>query len=268
MATASLWRYSAFTLQSMRAQMVYKERLLMWLFMVCMRIAALLFFWNIVYQGTHTIAGYSRGAMFTYVCITSALLFLFAGLLDRKVVQSIVDGSIAMDLIRPVDLYTSSLFSYLGEVLFQLLTFVPVMVLAGVLFFGVRGPHSIAAGLLFSASVALGIGLWHSIRWLFSLLVFWTETARGLYMLLGYIVQFLSGGLLPLSFFPPLMTRLLYLLPFQAVVYTPTGIFTGAIAVTDGVRLVILEAFWLVALFLASRFCWQRALRVLSIQGG
>ncbi len=266
--TRSFWRYRAFLRQALREELVYKERVFLLLFNVALRIATQLFFWSVVYRQTSSIAGFNRDAIITYVFMTTALTFLFSGLFHRKMVQSIMDGSISMDLTRPVDLYMSYLFAYVGQIIFNLLSYVPIIVVGGVVLFHVRGPRTLAAWLLFLASLALGVLLWHSVRWLFSLIVVWTETGRGLGLLAGYIVQFLSGGLLPLTFFPAAARGIFYWLPFQSTMFTPISIFTGAVGITRGEQLLGLELFWVVALFGLSQFGWSRALRILSLQGG
>lgn len=264
----SFWRYRAFLRQALREELVYKERVFLMLFSVALRMATQLFFWSVVYRQTSRIAGFDRDAIVTYVFMTTALTFLFSGLFHRKMVQSIMDGSISIDLARPVDLYVSYLFAYVGQVIFNLLSYVPVIMVGGIVLFHVRGPRTAAAWLLFLSSLALGVLLWHSVRWLFSLIVVWTETGRGLGLLAGYIVQFLSGGLLPLTFFPAAVAGLFYWLPFQSIMFTPIGIFTGAIGIARGEQLIGVELFWVVALFGLSRLGWSHALRVLSVQGG
>ncbi len=168
--THSFWRYRAFLRQALREELVYKERVFLLLFNVALRIATQLFFWSVVYRQTSRIAGFNRDAIFTYVFMTTALTFLFSGVFHRKMVQSIMDGSISMDLARPIDLYVSYLFAYVGQVIFNLLSYVPIIVVGGVVLAHLRGPRTAAAWLLFLASLALGVLLWHSVRWLFSLI--------------------------------------------------------------------------------------------------
>ena len=83
-----------------------------------------------------------------------------------------------------------------------------------------------------------------------------------------FIVEFLSGLLLPLGFFPEKVRRVLLFLPFPHLSYTPLEIYLGRLRGVALVGNLALQVAWIAVLFAAGRLYWRLATRRLSIQGG
>jgi ABC-2 type transport system permease protein len=78
-----------------------------------------------------------------------------------------------------------------------------------------------------------------------------------------------SGALIPLQFFPDAMQRILLWLPFQAVYHIPLMMVTRP---DQGwnvfLPMLLVQLFWTVALFIATRMFYNQAIKVLRVSGG
>jgi ABC-type uncharacterized transport system permease subunit len=92
---------------------------------------------------------------------------------DFAVQRKLSDGSIAMDMLRPISFRLSLLADNLGNILFTLLTrFAPTVVIA-CLFVGIVPPVSIGAVFLFCISTALGFAVLWAISTVVQMSAFW-----------------------------------------------------------------------------------------------
>jgi ABC-2 type transport system permease protein len=76
-----------------------------------------------------------------------------------------------------------------------------------------------------------------------------------------------SGYLVPLDLLPEPVTRLLYLLPFRAMLSFPVDLLLGRLAPAAIAGGLALQLCWAAALFLVMRLMWSRGLRRYSAVG-
>jgi len=110
---------------------------------------------------------------------------------------------------------------------------------------------------------------------IFTLLNFMVGTlALHIYSILGVIrakyavVEFFSGLLIPISFFPARLQRFMAFLPFPHVSFTPLQIYLGKVRGPAAWEALAIQALWVLLLFGAGRLFWKMSTRRLSIQGG
>jgi ABC-2 type transport system permease protein len=83
-----------------------------------------------------------------------------------------------------------------------------------------------------------------------------------------YLLELLSGLLLPITFFPDWMATLSQWLPFQAIAFLPSSIYLGRLQGSALGQALLTQVFWVVALALLCTWTWRRAARRLTVQGG
>ena len=79
---------------------------------------------------------------------------------------------------------------------------------------------------------------------------------------------FLSGLVLPLTFFPSTLRTVAHALPFSAVMQTPIDVWLGKSAGLSLVAAIALQVLWALVLLGLCRFALRRGTRKLVIQGG
>jgi ABC-2 type transport system permease protein len=91
-----------------------------------------------------------------------------------------------------------------------------------------------------------------------SLLSFWIENTYGIRFTMRVIMEVVGGAIIPLSFFPEILQKILMLLPFPFLIYLPMRIYLGKIPL-DQVSLELLrEGGWILGLVLLNRMLWKR----------
>jgi ABC-2 type transport system permease protein len=83
-----------------------------------------------------------------------------------------------------------------------------------------------------------------------------------------FLVELLSGLLIPITFFPASVQRVSWFLPFQHISYTPLQIYLGKLAGNGLWQALGVQLSWVIGMFLLGEFFWALSVRKLSIQGG
>jgi ABC-2 type transport system permease protein len=180
----------------------------------------------------------------------------------------VLDGSIAMELLKPLDFQSARLAETLGSAVFESAVAALIIICFGLVYGGVALPTAPLVWPLALASLLLALLVKFGVIYLSGLLCFWTSSALGMTWLRIAIMNLLSGALIPLTFFPAWLRTAALALPFQGIVYIPATIFLERSTGVDALALLGLQAIWVVLLWAGGRALWTRAVRQVTIHGG
>lgn len=215
---------------------------------------------------------FSFSQMVSYVWVQETFLVLFVVVFgDGEIYSAIGEGSIAYDLVRPVSLYGRWFCqSAANRLAFTVVNCLPVLLLAFFMPEPFRAslPLSVGQALLFLVSTVLAFSVVVSFAMLMYVSLFYTISQRGVRIIVTAVTSFLSGGIVPLPFFPAPILAVVRLLPFAAMQNMPLQIYAGALSGADALRGIALQIVWLAALVLLGRLAMRRALRKVIVQGG
>jgi ABC-2 type transport system permease protein len=187
---------------------------------------------------------------------------------DPDVSRMVRDGSIAYELARPVDLYHQWFVRQMsGRLAPTLLRCVPVLVIAS-LFLGMRLPAGPVAALAWFAATVGALLVTASLLTLVSATLLWTIAGDGVRRLVPALSAFLSGHLIPLSFFPEHLQSVVQALPFAGIVDAPFQIWIGTRPPEDILVVLAHQLAWTVVLVAGGRWLLQAGLRRVVVQGG
>ena len=99
-------------------------------------------------------------------------------------------------------------------------------------------------------------------------LSFFSISPEGLRIFFVSTVEFFSGAIIPLPFFPRGMQRILEILPFASMQNVPLRIYSGSMTASEISHAVSLQVFWLVVLVAGGRGLSLLAERKATVQGG
>lgn len=222
--------------------------------------------WRTVFaaQAAESIAGLTLQQTLWYMLVTE-LVVLSKPLLAKEMAESVQNGSIAYELLRPCRFGLYHLSRFAGHVALRACVVLPAGALTVFLMVGdAPGPQGIAPALI---ALILAWGLEFCFEALIGLTAFWTEDV-GAFRFVYQKVSFLLGGLLmPLEFYPPWLAGLARLTPFASILYAPARICIGPEPDLI-VSTLVLQAGWLAVLTLAFQLLSRRALRNLAVNGG
>jgi ABC-2 type transport system permease protein len=211
------------------------------------------------------VANFDVHEMWTYVWISQSLLMVVAIWGWWELATSIQTGDVVVDLMKPIHLYGFWLSRDLGRAGSQvLMRFVPTLAIGALLYDLVPAP-SLGRWLLFAVSIVLAVVVSFAFRFVLNATGFWMVDVTGVRTMALFATSFLSGLLVPLTFFPPWLRTVAYLLPFRTFIMVPIEVFLGH---GSAARAIGLEVFWAVALSGLSLLVLRLAMRKVVIQGG
>lgn len=214
------------------------------------------------------VAGYDAQQAATYAWVTQALLAPVSVFADDEVAKRVRTGDIAVDLARPIDPQFAAWATDLGRAAYMFLPRgVPPLVL-GIVLTGLALPGDPRSYLLGTVSLALGVSVSFSARWLVNLTAFWLTEIRGILMLYTVLATILTGLAVPVRWFPEWLATLARATPFPSMLQSPIDVFTGTATGTAALALVAVQCAWLAGLVLAGRVLLATGARRLVVQGG
>src|SRR5208282_5955640 len=160
----------------------------------------------------------------------------------------VIEGKIAMDLIKPVSVQWMWISRAMGESAFRLglLTLPTALVVAFV--FPLQKPASRENFLIFLAAVFGSFFLMAAINFMIGTCAIPLKSILALIRAKQWLVELLSGLLLPMSFFPEGVRKVMAWLPFEHIAYTPLQIYLGNLNHSQSLRALGIQWLWVVAL--------------------
>lgn len=220
------------------------------------------------YRSTTEAPPLDWGQMVSYIWLGQALLALFPWQLDRDVQGMIRNGTVAYEMLRPLDLYGLWYSRAIAaRVAPTLLRATPQFLLAG-LFFGLQAPPSLAAGGAWIAATVGALLLGAALATLLTISLLWTLSGEGAARLVMAAMPLLSGLIVPLPFFPAWARLILDALPFRGLMDLPFRLYVGHIPAGEVGAVLMHQGAWTVALVLLGRALLAHGARRLVVQGG
>ncbi|ROR23919.1 ABC-2 type transport system permease protein [Mobilisporobacter senegalensis] len=211
-------------------------------------------------------------ALVSYVWMQQAFLALFmTWILENEIFDIITNGNIAYELCRPVDVYnmwfTRSMANRLSK---ALLRSMPILLFAVFLPapYGLRLPDNGKTFSWFLLTMVLGFLTVIAYCMLLYIINFYTISPMGIRMVSVAVVEFFSGAVIPLPFFPKGIREIFEILPFASMQNVPLRIYSGDISGTGLYRAAGLQIFWVILLIVAGKILMTKALKKVVVQGG
>ncbi len=221
-----------------------------------------------LYGAGSTVAGFTLNDAISYTWITQSLISIGAGWIDtRDLMQTIRTGDVVADLMRPWSFFGYWLSRSMGERIYNLLARGSLTYLIGVLYFRAHVPTAEQA-LGFAASISLALLVSFALNFLVNLSAFWLMDDSGVSTIVNVLLQFFSGFLVPLAFFPAPLAALARVLPFQAITGLPAQVFLGQIHGAALGQTLLLQLFWALVLGGLALLMLRVAMQKVVIQGG
>lgn len=202
---------------------------------------------------------------------TSEALLMVLGVMSTQPAVEFADrirsGDVAVDLVRPVWLWTRYVAESYGSAAYYVLARASVLYVASMVLYRLALPLK-SEVLLAPLSIALGVGISATLMYLGGATAFWTEQAYGPLSMLPIAIFFFGGIAVPLDFYPLPARILADLLPFRGAVYTPVALASGKLSGAPLLFGLVHQGVWLVVLALLAHRVEQRGAAHVAVQGG
>ena len=226
------------------------------------------FIWKAIYEHSTSIEGFDFAHLLTYIGVGWIIRSFYFNNIDQDLAYQVMEGRLAMDLIKPVNIQMMYVARAAGESVFRLaLLTVPTAVVL-FLVYPLRLPASLGHAGAFLVSVALSFLIVAAINFAVGTFALRLQSILGLLRAKFFLLELFSGLLLPMTFFPHIVQKILDLLPFQYISYIPMLIYLGKLQGAALARAIALQVFWVAVLLLIGDGLWRWSSRKVIIQGG
>lgn len=214
----------------------------------------------------------SMSATASYIWLQQAFFAFFtAWMMDNEIFDSIVNGDIAYELCRPVNIYSMWFARNMANRMARaVLRCFPILAVAVFVPqpYGLGAPADGIHFLLFLFTMSMGLVMTVSFCMLIYVLAFFTISPQGLRVAFTSTVEFFAGAIVPLPFLPDGVRKVLEFLPFASMQNVPLRIYSGSM---DGEAMgsaVFLQLFWVITITVMGRGLCRLAERQVTVQGG
>jgi ABC-2 type transport system permease protein len=226
------------------------------------------FIWTAVFRSSAHLAGYTLAQIITYVSVGWIIRSFYWNTIDQEMAYEVIEGKIAMDFIKPVSIQWMWIWRAMGESAFRLILLTLPTAVVVSLIFPVQGPASRGNFALFLIGVLGSFFLMGAINFMIGTCAIPLKSILALIRAKYWLIELLSGLLIPINFFPPSLQKIMAWLPFEHIAYTPLQIYLGKLDATHALRALAVQWLWVVALLGLANLWWNRASRKITIHGG
>lgn len=198
-------------------------------------------------------------------------LFKYWDMCKFEITEKIVNGDVAYQLIRPMNLYnywyqtifTKSIGCFLMRSI--PLALIVVWLPAGI---GLMMPVSGVNFLMFLVSAVIGALLVNAINMISYIITMFTLSPQGIFSFMTAVAGFFAGQVVPLPMLSEGVQRVFNFLPFRYVSDLPYRIYIGNINGKDALIQIGIQVVWLIGIVTLSKIIMNKKLNKIVVQGG
>jgi len=184
------------------------------------------FIWSAVFSVRDTVNGMTLDQILLYYGVVAMIGFLTFDFSDWELQDLVHSGKLVTFLLRPVSYRFYSISVKIGH---RMLAFwievIPVYLIFYFLFGIKMVPHHLG---WFIVSITLSFIMVFLVNFCIGMSSFWLMRAQGVRRMFLLLKDVSAGVFIPLSFFPEVLQKVLFFLPFQFIAYVPNQVFLGS----------------------------------------
>jgi ABC-2 type transport system permease protein len=226
------------------------------------------FIWKAIYEHSKSIEGFDFSHLLTYIGVGWIIRSFYFNNIDQELAYQVIEGRLAMDLIKPVNIQLMYVARAAGESVFRLVLLTAPTALLLFIVFPLRLPSSARHMAVFVVSVALSFLIVAAVNFIVGTFALRLQSILGLLRAKFFLLELFSGLLLPISFFPGIFQRIFGVLPFEYISYVPMLIYLGKLNGSSLLRGICIQIFWVAVLLAIGNAMWSWSSRKVTIQGG
>lgn len=239
-------KYWAVAKHCFRIQIVYRYEVIMNLLEIIGRVLFAWLLWSAIFSDQDTIDGFNLPAMLFYYLLSSFLssLDLSRGV-SGEISARIRDGTFSRFMVIPTNTQFHFIAQNMGTSAFYALFASIVAGLCSVIFhvehLFTENLASIACSLVM---IPLGLMFMIGFHFFMGTLTFKFQDIDFFLRVQGAILEFITGGVIPLILLPSSIIYAIRFIPFVHVAYTPAMLLMGKISLDEGVFGLAVLAVW------------------------
>ena len=262
----NLAAYYEFVKKAFAREATYRMEVFTEIGSLIIRVYLLRSIWTALYAQNFAPANLPLHSMITYATVALLMSLILEVDGTRLIREKLREGTIATDLMKPISVPAYFFSDGFGQTLLHALLVIPSLLFA-LLLVHIDVPSAPVFG-MFLLTFAIGYLVNFFVNFLMNMVAFWTLETFAIQLIVRWVSDLLSGQIIPLTFFPGILGRIVFALPFAAIYSTPLLIYVGIIKPDAYLRFVLIQLLWLALFSVLSWAVWQAASRRVVIQGG
>lgn len=287
----SLIKYRGFISNAIKEQYAYKFRALIWVIYDMILLFVQYFLWKAIFNANDgALYDISIKQYINYIAVgmvTARFLFCF---IDEKIADDVKSGNIAMNFIKPYSYLAMNVAKQLGFLIGGIIAMIPLLIVSFMLTGFIEISFTVV--LYYIVSLVLSFFIITFFNLILGICAFWITNYWGLMLLKWHLFVIFSGEMIAVSLFfkisqngiknfpvplPEVFIQtffktlgvISYCLPFQAMGYTPTAIYTGMVSGQKAILLhICLQIFWVIVMGGILSLVWKSAKKQVTVLGG
>lgn len=184
------------------------------------------FIWKAVYNARGTLNGLDLSQMIAYFGSMALINYLIMDFADWNLQMLVHTGKFLSYILRPMSHIFFAFSQKVGHrILGVVFEFIPVYLVLTLVF---RVRLVPARPFWAVVSIALGFIMMFLVDYCIGITAFWLTRTSGIRRMFLLFRDICSGVLLPLTFFPGIVQKVFFFLPFQFIAYVPVRVFIGS----------------------------------------
>ncbi|WP_410497181.1 ABC-2 family transporter protein [Cellulosilyticum sp. ST5] len=265
--------YIPFMKAKIQTFLAYPISVYLFIFSSFLEVLANYYLWVAVYQNSNQqiLGGFTIDEMITYIFMSYVTGSIVRVGIATDIGIDVVEGSIASNLIKPINYKVKLLFESLGGMFSQ------IVMPAGFVWLGLilvnwvgKGimPPSLSTIIFYIVSGLMSFLILFFFEFCFGMIAFYTQYVWGMAMIKNALLLFLTGQIIPIVFFPEAVRYVFDYLPFTSMNYTPVMIYLGKLQGSSLYLAMGKQIAWVILLYILSCIVWHKATKRLTVLGG
>ena len=226
------------------------------------------FIWSAVYHPGQSIAGYNLAQMLTYVSVGWIIRSFYTNTIDQEMAYEVIEGKIAMDLIKPVSVQWMWISRAMGESAFRLILLtLPTALVVSFIFPCKDRPR---AGIsLFLASVLGSFFLMGAINFMIGTCAIPLKSILALIRAKFWLIELLSGlAAFRCRFFQTAFAKCWRGSRSSTSPTRRCKFISATWTIRRRCSALGIQWLWVIALLVFAHLWWERCLGAITIHGG
>lgn len=216
--------------------------------------------WTNVYKDQETIYGFSLDRIVFYYLLVRVISDIVSSNIGFRMTELILDGTISNVLMKQVSIKLFVFVNDLGKLVINLTS--KVIIFGSILLiFGQNWYIQIANPGLFFVALVLCLFLSFSLYFLVGCIAFWTQDVRNMNYGIQRMIFFLSGGLIPIAFFPGWMQNVIAYSPFEYMINFPVNILNTSLNNSEVLKAFLVGSLWSIFLWILGSLVLKFSIR-------
>lgn len=265
--------YLPFASNELKRQLAYRGAFYLFIIISLFSSFISYYLWMAIYGSSPnaTIGNLTENEMVIYIFMVYVTCSMSIVPISDWVSEDVVKGTVAMNLIKPIDYRMSLVSMAFGTAIYRFLA-PGIFVWIGLEIYKVQvlGMElvSLQTVVIYFISCMMSFFIYVFFDFCFGMVAFFTTYIFGMLMAKEALLSFLTGQLIPISLFPIGIQKIFDFLPFSSMVYTPVMIYLGKYTQTELWQALGIQFFWVIFLYLLGSIIWKQVTKRLIVLGG